>query len=462
MNFEETEKLFSKRDSYAATNGSAESPAASAESANGWAPEENGGEGRARRGLTMMLGAIFLVGEMAGAGVLNLPKAMVNTGWVGVPLIIVLCAGVAYSGTRLAECWVLLEERWPEYRVPCRRPYPAIAYRALGTVGQFVTEVALNVTLFGASTVFLLLATQMVHSIADPLIELTACEWTLIIGGILTPLTWMGTPKDFWPASILAMAATFLACLVVMVKVVMEKPFFGPPHFPSPTFSSFFLGFGSILFALGGASIFPTVQNDMRDRSQFGSSVIVAFLTLLALYLPLMTICYGLLGSNVKDNILMNVSGVVVTLVNALIFVHFVFALTIVVNPVMQTLEGLLNLPNKFGPKRCIARSCVMAVIILTGLAVPDFGKILDLIGGSSVTLMSFILPPLCYIRLCNAELTAGVKHRDLARWERILLITIIVVGAVGGVASTYSALKEILGPKAFSHNCFSRRIFLR
>ncbi|ROT80809.1 hypothetical protein C7M84_000446 [Penaeus vannamei] len=166
------------------------------------------------------------------------------------------------------------------------------------------------------------------------------------------------------------------------------------PHFPSPTFSSFFLGFGSILFALGGASIFPTVQNDMRDRSQFGSSVIVAFL--------------------------------------------------------------------KFGPKRCIARSCVMAVIILTGLAVPDFGKILDLIGGSSVTLMSFILPPLCYIRLCNAELTAGVKHRDLARWERILLITIIVVGAVGGVASTYSALKEILGPKAFSHNCFSRRIFLR
>ncbi|ROT80808.1 hypothetical protein C7M84_000445 [Penaeus vannamei] len=125
MNFEETEKLFSKRDSYAATNGSAESPAASAESANGWAPEENGGEGRARRGLTMMLGAIFLVGEMAGAGVLNLPKAMVNTGWVGVPLIIVLCAGVAYSGTRLAECWVLLEERWPEYRVPCRRPYPA-------------------------------------------------------------------------------------------------------------------------------------------------------------------------------------------------------------------------------------------------------------------------------------------------------------------------------------------------
>ncbi|XP_063591483.1 uncharacterized protein LOC134768594 [Penaeus indicus] len=462
MNFEENEKLYSKQANYAATNGSAESPAASAESAISWAPDEDGGGGRSRKGLTMMVGAMFLVGEMAGAGVLNLPKAMANTGWVGVPLIIILCAGVGYSGTRLAECWVLLEERWPEYRVPCRRPYPAIAYRALGTAGQYVAEVALNLTLFGASTVFLLLATQMIHSITASLINLTACEWTLIIGGVLTPLTWMGTPKDFWPASILAMAATFLACLVVMFKVVLQQEAYGPPLYTAPTFSSFFLGFGSILFALGGASIFPTVQNDMRDRAQFSSSVVVAFLTLLALYLPLMTICYGVLGSEVKDNILMNVSGVVVTLVNALIFVHFVFALTIVVNPVMQTLEGICNLPNRFGPKRCAVRSCIMALIILTALAVPDFGKILDLIGGSSVTLMSFILPPLCYIRLCNAELTEGVRHRDLARWEKILLIAIIVVGSVGGVASSYSALRAILTPQAFSFTCFSRRVFLK
>ncbi|XP_047493369.1 amino acid transporter AVT1J-like [Penaeus chinensis] len=462
MNFEENEKIYSKQANYAATNGSAESPAASAESAISWAPEVSSGEGRARKGLTMMVGAMFLVGEMAGAGVLNLPKAMANTGWVGVPLTIVLCAGVGYSGTRLAECWVLLEERWPEYRVPCRRPYPAIAYRALGTAGQYVAEFALNLTLFGASTVFLLLATQMIHSITASLINLTACEWTLIVGAVLTPLTWMGTPKDFWPASILAMAATFLACLVVMVKVVLQADASGPPLYTAPTFGSFFLGFGSILFALGGASIFPTVQNDMRDRAQFSSSVIVAFLTLLVLYLPLMTICYGVLGSEVKDNILMNVSGVVVTLVNALIFVHFVFALTIVVNPVMQTLEGIFNLPNRFSPKRCALRSCIMAVIILMGLAVPDFGKILDLIGGSSVTLMSFILPPLCYIRLCNAELTEGVKHRDLARWERVLLIAIVVVGCVGGVASSYSALREILSPQAFSFTCFSRRVFLK
>ncbi|XP_042856751.1 uncharacterized protein LOC122243308 [Penaeus japonicus] len=269
MNFDETERIYTKQGAYATINGSAESPAASAESANSWLPEDGGdSEGRSRKGLTMMLGAMFLVGEMAGAGVLNLPMAMSNTGWVGVPLIIVLCAGVGYSGTRLAECWVMLEEIWPEYRVPCRRPYPAIAYRALGTVGQYVAEVALNVTLFGASTVFLLLATQMIHALTSSLIDLTVCEWTLIIGGVLTPLTWMGTPKDFWPASILAMGATFLACIVVMVKVVLEKPAYGPPIYNSPTFSSFFLGFGSILFALGGASIFPTVQNDMRDGDE--------------------------------------------------------------------------------------------------------------------------------------------------------------------------------------------------
>lgn len=61
---------------------------------------------------------------------------MRGAGWGGLPLMVVLALAVGFAGTRLGMCWVLLEDRWPQYRTPCRRPYPAIARRALGIPGQ--------------------------------------------------------------------------------------------------------------------------------------------------------------------------------------------------------------------------------------------------------------------------------------------------------------------------------------
>ena len=51
----------------------------------------------------------------------------------------------------------------------------------------------------------------------------------------------------------------------------------GLVEYPNPSISSFSLGFGAVLFSFGGASMFPTVQNDMRDRTQFWKSVVLAF-----------------------------------------------------------------------------------------------------------------------------------------------------------------------------------------
>ena len=35
---------------------------------------------------------------------------------------------------------------------------------------------------------------------------------------------------------------------------------------------------------------------------------------------------------------------------------------------------------------------------------VPSFGSILDLVGGSTVTLLTFIFPPYFYMRLCDSS----------------------------------------------------------
>ena len=55
------------------------------------------------------------------------------SGWYGFPMMIALAAGVGLAGTRLSECWIILEELWPqEYCNISRSPYQSIALRAIG------------------------------------------------------------------------------------------------------------------------------------------------------------------------------------------------------------------------------------------------------------------------------------------------------------------------------------------
>ncbi|XP_047493475.1 amino acid transporter AVT1J-like [Penaeus chinensis] len=180
-------------------------PSAGDESPPQSAPQKTG------RCLSVPLAAAFLVAEMSGSGVLALPKAVANTGWVGLPLMVLLCACVGFAGTRLAICWVLLEDRWPEYRQPCRRPYPAIAYRAFGTIGSLLCTAAQQATLVGVSTVFLLLASQLLSALVQPLVSsATLCSCLFVVGGVLVPATWLGTPKDFCASPIMYASRGFI------------------------------------------------------------------------------------------------------------------------------------------------------------------------------------------------------------------------------------------------------------
>lgn len=69
-------------------------------------------------------------------------------------------------------------------------------------------------------------------------------------------------------------AVVFIATQMLIDGLNLEKL---PRHRPH-SFKEFFLAFGTILFAFGGASTFPTIQNDMVHREKFSKSVMIAFI----------------------------------------------------------------------------------------------------------------------------------------------------------------------------------------
>ena len=100
-------------------------------------------------GLTAFTAALFIVGEMAGSGVLALPEAVANTGWMGIVLIIILGILSGTCGIVLSRSWLILRRDFHEYQEHVRYPYPAVGFHTYGKTGKYVVQFCINATLIG-------------------------------------------------------------------------------------------------------------------------------------------------------------------------------------------------------------------------------------------------------------------------------------------------------------------------
>ena len=100
-------------------------------------------------GISYFTAAMFIVSSMAGVGVLALPKALADTGWTGVVLIILMGILSCTCGVVLSKSWLILRRDYPEYREHVRDPYPSIGFRAYGKTGKYVVQFCINATLIG-------------------------------------------------------------------------------------------------------------------------------------------------------------------------------------------------------------------------------------------------------------------------------------------------------------------------
>ncbi|KAK6047499.1 hypothetical protein COOONC_14996, partial [Cooperia oncophora] len=68
-----------------------------------------------------------------------------------------------YTAYALGQCWNILRNTWPIYKVHCRKPYASIGYRAMGANVRKFVSVIIDVTQFGVSVVFVLLSSKTIH-----------------------------------------------------------------------------------------------------------------------------------------------------------------------------------------------------------------------------------------------------------------------------------------------------------
>ncbi|XP_069110122.1 uncharacterized protein [Argopecten irradians] len=276
------------------------------------------------RGLTIPSTAVFIAGEIAGTGILALPRAVEDTGWAGLMLIILCAILSAYTGILLGEAWTIAAEVFEDCKGHVQNPYQILGEKTYGKAGRYTVSVCLHITMFGGAVVFLLLAAENMETLVKDLgHDISFCFWLLIIAGVLVPFTWFGTPKDFWLIAYGATIATASAAVIIVVSVGLDASNHTSTEHEKVEFKKIALALGTIVFALGGHPAFPTFQMDMKRQKDFKKAVCFGFIIVSLLYLPVTTAGYLVYGKDLDANILTNLpSGGLANAVLLLVTIH--------------------------------------------------------------------------------------------------------------------------------------------
>jgi len=185
----------------------------------------------------------------------------------------------------------------------------------------------------------------------------------------------------------------------------------------------------------------------MKNKGDFPKAVLAAMSILICLYVPMAATGYFQLGDLAENDggiVCVLCDGTIKIITEILLLVHLISAYPMFLNPPNQFFENILGIPLNFNIKRVLFRTSLMLIILFLAESLPSFSGILQLISSIFVTCLTFVFPPLFYMRLIDMDKTKDSQAKRIPIWTRILCIQAIVVGIFGGVLSFISSINYI------------------
>ena len=319
-------------------------------------------EASKKNGLSLLAAVFFVTGDVVGAGIVALPYAMKLANYYGIPLFLISSLVTCYCGFLLAKACNHIMGAEVD-REEMRAPYATLGERACGKATRHVVTFTLNISLILTCIVFVLLAGEIFSVLIDLPLESVSHRnklriWFAICGGALLPMTLFGTPKDFWGIAILASLTSAIAVSLITANLVwVTKTDLQRPAPPPTGFEHIVASFGTVLFGFGGVTIFPTIQNDLKEPKDFYIAVIIGYSIVTVIYLGIPLASYFILGDLINEDILTTLANLpifeeskvfkcLVIVAQGLICGHVLCAFILNINPVYQQMEGHFGIPT--------------------------------------------------------------------------------------------------------------------
>eukprot|EP00730_Choanoeca_flexa_P017978 TRINITY_DN8717_c0_g1_i1.p1 TRINITY_DN8717_c0_g1~~TRINITY_DN8717_c0_g1_i1.p1 ORF type:complete len:470 (+),score=101.85 TRINITY_DN8717_c0_g1_i1:126-1535(+) len=431
---------------------------------------ENNDDRPAPKGNTWLSSSSIIVAQMLGAGVLGLPGATKQMGWLGAVAVLVLITMFSIYGGLLLGWLRNGDKKIATYG---QLADTVAAKAGHGTAWKWFVTVIGNIYILGSCTIYLVTCKLSLmqlfqkppangdaasadctntgstkHGIAD----LSSTAWLLIAAAILYPLIHIRSLSEAGIVSYIGVATIAVVNVVIIAHALQSVSHETAPTDVLPsTFLNFVNGLTSLTFAYGGHVLMVDIQSVMAKPQDWPKAVWSSQLFMFANYAIVGFLGYAVYGTGVKAPITLNLPDNTLRLVtNGCLFIHVAVAYcinsTVLVTGIVEAIWpfALSSASNKEKAlKWGLAASGVLGCAVGIGLVVPFFSDLMNVYSSIGIFSLSFAVPVLLWMLVQRNTMSPA------SRMLHAVLVTLAVTGCGLGV---WGAVKDIMNKWSECH----------
>ncbi|TKY58861.1 Vacuolar amino acid transporter 1 [Spatholobus suberectus] len=391
--------------------------------------------GQHRKGTTFFKTCFNGINSLAGIGVLSMPYAVSQGGWLSFILLLIFAMICWYTALLLQRCM---------NKHPLIKSYPDIGEVAFGHRGRAVIATLIYVELFLIAVELLILEGDNLEKLF-PNMNLKICGlriegkrgFVLLAALVILPTTWLRSLGALAYVSFGGVVASLILIgCVAWVGEVDGVGFHERGHLINweglPTSMSLFA------FCYCAHAVMPTLCNSMDDRSQFYKVLMVCFVVGTIIYGLIAVLGYTMFGDYLISQITLNLPSKKISTKIA-IFTTVINPFTkyaVLITPIANAIEDKW-LICKRKPIAILIRTIIVISTVLMALFMPFFDYIMAFIGAFLSVTISMLFPCLCYLKINKAARQFGL--------ELIIIIAILIMGTFIGIVGTYLSVRHIV-----------------
>ncbi|CAL8462945.1 g2479 [Coccomyxa elongata] len=392
----------------------------------GWGPPP-------QEGATLFQATFNMVNIFMGIGLLSMPFAMKQGGWVGMAALAVATAVFCLSGKLIVRNF----EKMPP---DTSHTYPALGRLALGKTGFYTVGTLAFTEFFGDSLIVLIVMWQELAAVLPKgglVMGLSPFHFSVVVCTLATaPLMFIPSFKKLSWLSMLGCISTVLVTITVLAAVAMD-PFrqhqpIQPPAGHDVARWGIFESMGIFAVSVSGHSSLPVLRNSMKQPRAFDKVINLAFTAMLIIYGIVAGLGYYYFGDAastlITDDLARNSPFTGHSVLLPGFTVDKLVALCILVNAyttypclilvIQDMMWSVLPFLEQYGgtrqPRRMVATGVRLLLFVagtcIAFVAYAILGNVMSLVGGFASISCSLLMPSLFYLILFWKEL--GIPHR--------------------------------------------------
>ncbi|CAD6237998.1 unnamed protein product [Miscanthus lutarioriparius] len=390
-------------------------------------------------GASFWRSCLNLSNVISGVGVLSVPYALAQGGWLSLALFAVVGAVCYYTGELIARCMRAGGDGDPD----AVRSYPDIGQLAFGRPGRKAIGAVMYAELYLVAVSFLILEGDNL----DKLLPGTAVGlpggyvlrgkqlFTLLAAVVILPTTWLRDLCVLAYVSAVGLVASVALTASLVWAGVAEHGFHAAKDANVFSLAGLPTSLSLYFVCFAGHGVFPTVYTSMRNNNDF-TKVLLASSVLCSLNYALTAVLgYMIYGDDVKSLVTLNLpSGKVYTRIAILTTLITPLAkYALIIQPITTGIEEKLS-SSRGSLTRAAISTTVLVSTVVAACTVPFFGYLMSFIGSSLNVTVAVLFPCLSYLMI-----------GEVRRAEAAGIVAILVVGVCVAVLGTYTSLHQIV-----------------